>query len=481
MDQAKRFTLNKKYIHVLIMFVLMFGFKFIPPFGGLPPLGMEIIGIFLGMIWGWSTLGFILPSIFAVLFLALSGYTTSTEALSVGFGDSTTILIFFLLLFAAAVEACGLSTALANWLLSRKITEGRPWVLSFMFLLAAWLMGCLVSLYASIVLLWSIFLHACEQVGYKPYDKYPVMMIAGISVMCNVGAAMLPFKGLSVIYVRLMGGFYEDFNVNYVQFTVVTVILGILFMLGFLLFGKYVMKADVSLLANTELFKKHRDDKLTFDQKVIGFLLILMMVMLFLPSILPKDTYIYTLINTFGTYGTPALVVGLFLVWNLNRSKYNFSELVFNGVQWDIIFMFVAIANIGGALTSEESGIIALLKAVLEPLYSGLGTTGFIVVSMLVPLILTQLANNVGVITVFVPIMCSFMAECGVDPYVMTVLGCWILNIAFMTAPASGPAAMIFANKWVDTKSAYIYGAWVFVLTVVLGLGIGIPLTNIIY
>ena len=50
-----------------------------------------------------------------------------------------------------------------------------------------------------------------------------------------------------------------------------------------------------------------------------------------------------------------------------------------------------------------------------------------------------------------------------------------------MTAPASGPAAMIFANKWVDTKSAYIYGAWVFVLTVVLGLGLGIPLTNLIY
>ena len=166
MEQAKGFTLNKKYIHVVIMFILMIGFKFIPPIGGLPPLGMEIIGIFLGMIWGWSTLGFVLPSIFTVLFLALSGYTTSTEALSVGFGDSTTVLIFFLLLFAAAVEACGLSTWLANWLLSRKITEGRPWVLSFMFLLAAWLMGCLVSLYASIVLLWSIFLHACEQVGY---------------------------------------------------------------------------------------------------------------------------------------------------------------------------------------------------------------------------------------------------------------------------------------------------------------------------
>ena len=481
MDARAKTGFSKKYLHVIIMLAFMIGFKYLPPVGGLPELGMEILGIFIGMLWGWSTLGFTLPSILVVLFLGLSDYTTCTAALSKGFGDSTTILIFFLLLFAAAVEECGLSTALANWLLSRKITEGRPWVLSFMFLLAGWLMGCLVSLYASIVLLWSIFLHMCEQVGYKPYEKYPVMMLAGISVMCDIGAAMLPFKGISIIYMRQMNAFAEGFSVNYAQFTAVTAILGFLFIFCFLFFGKYVMKADVSLLRNTDIFAAHRQDKLSHDQRVIGALLILMMVMLFLPSILPKGSALYALVNGFGTYGTPALVVALFLLWNLGGGRYALNKLIYRGVQWDLIFMFVAIANIGGALTSEEGGIMILLKALLEPLYGNLGTIGFIVVSLLIPLIVTQVANNVVVVTVFVPIMCSFMAECGANPYIMTVLGCWILNIAFMTAPASGPAAMIFGHSWVDTKSAYIYGAWVFILTVVLGLGLGIPLAYLIF
>lgn len=481
MEQMDKVGLNKKYIHVVIMLAFMAGFKFLPPIGGLPQLGMEILGIFIGMLWGWSTLGFTLPSIFVVVFLGLSDYTTCTAALNKGFGDSTTVLIFFLLLFAAAVEECGLSAAVANWLLSRRITEGRPWVLSFMFLLAGWLMGCLVSLYASIVLLWSIFLHMCEQVGYKPLEKYPVMMIAGISVMCDIGAAMLPFKGISIIYMRQMNAFYEGFSVNYAQFTAVTAILGLLFIFCFLFFGKYIIKADVSRLQNTDVFSMHRHDKLTHDQKVIGFLLILMMVLLFLPSILPKESALYAVVNNLGTYGTPALIVGAFLLWNLNSSRYSLSKLIYHGVQWDLVFMFVAIANIGGALTSEEGGIMILLKSVLEPLYGNLGTIGFIIVSMLIPLLVTQVANNVVVVTVFVPIMCSFMAECGANPYIMTVLGCWILNIAFLTAPASGPAAMIFGHSWVDTKSAYLYGAWVLLLTIVLGLGVGIPLAYLIF
>ena len=480
-NSQKKMGFNKKYIHAIIMFAFMIGFKYLPAFGGLPELGMEILGIFIGMIWGWSTLGFVLPSIFVVVLLGLSDYTTMTEALTKGFGDSTTVLIFFLLTFAAAVESCGLSAALSNWLLSRKITEGRPWVLSAMFLVASWLLGCLVSLYASIVLIWSIFLRMCQQVGYKPFEKYPMMMIAGISIMCDIGAAMLPFKGLSVIYMRQMNSFIEGFQVNYVQFTAVTVILGLLFIILFLLFAKFIMKCDVSKLANTDMFAAHRNDKFTHDQKVIGAMLILMMIMLFVPSILPKDSAIYAFINSFGTYGTPAFVVGLFLLWNINGNRYALKKLIFDGVQWDIIFMFVAIANIGGALTSEQGGIMVLIKDLLSPLYSGLGTVGFIVVSMMIPLIITQVANNVVVVTVFVPIMCSFMGDYSVDPYMMSALGCWILNIAFVTAPASGPAAMVFAHDWVDTKTAYIYGIYTFFLTAILGLGVGIPLANLIF
>lgn len=41
------------YVHVAIIFVLMFGFRFLPAPEPITPYGMAIIGIFAGMIYGW--------------------------------------------------------------------------------------------------------------------------------------------------------------------------------------------------------------------------------------------------------------------------------------------------------------------------------------------------------------------------------------------------------------------------------------------
>ena len=49
-------TANKvkmKYIHFSVVFALMFLFRFIPPFGTITPYGMTVIGIFIGLIYGW--------------------------------------------------------------------------------------------------------------------------------------------------------------------------------------------------------------------------------------------------------------------------------------------------------------------------------------------------------------------------------------------------------------------------------------------
>ena len=44
-------------VHVVIGLVLMFGVGFLPPFSVVTPVGMQLIGIFLGLIYLWSTCG----------------------------------------------------------------------------------------------------------------------------------------------------------------------------------------------------------------------------------------------------------------------------------------------------------------------------------------------------------------------------------------------------------------------------------------
>lgn len=56
-------------IHTIIMISLMLGGNFLPQPGSVTSLGTQIIGIFAGIIYGWSTLGMIIPSILGIFFI----------------------------------------------------------------------------------------------------------------------------------------------------------------------------------------------------------------------------------------------------------------------------------------------------------------------------------------------------------------------------------------------------------------------------
>ena len=59
------------FLHWLIVLILMFGFRYVPPVGEITPYGMQILGIFLGLVWGWMFLDFLNPSLLAFLVVVL--------------------------------------------------------------------------------------------------------------------------------------------------------------------------------------------------------------------------------------------------------------------------------------------------------------------------------------------------------------------------------------------------------------------------
>ena len=61
------------FIHSAICLAVMFGFGRIPPLEPLTPLGMQLVGIFLGVLYGWIFIDIIWPGIAALLELMLVG------------------------------------------------------------------------------------------------------------------------------------------------------------------------------------------------------------------------------------------------------------------------------------------------------------------------------------------------------------------------------------------------------------------------
>ena len=68
------------YISLVIMLALMFLFRFLPPIGTITSTGMAVVGIFLGLIWGWSTMGLLVPSILSMIAFGFTSlYGDGTE------------------------------------------------------------------------------------------------------------------------------------------------------------------------------------------------------------------------------------------------------------------------------------------------------------------------------------------------------------------------------------------------------------------
>ena len=85
---------SKIFIHYIIGIVLMFGFQFLPAVEPLTPFGMNILGIFIGLAYLWSTTDGIWASMLSFIALALSGYANFGEVLQTALSNRNVLVIF---------------------------------------------------------------------------------------------------------------------------------------------------------------------------------------------------------------------------------------------------------------------------------------------------------------------------------------------------------------------------------------------------
>ena len=73
MNTTARAKSVKYYILSLIGVAIMLFFGYLPPIGTITPLGMKVLGIFLGAIWCFSTVGCFWPALLSLILFGTSG------------------------------------------------------------------------------------------------------------------------------------------------------------------------------------------------------------------------------------------------------------------------------------------------------------------------------------------------------------------------------------------------------------------------
>lgn len=474
---------NLYYVKALVCIAIMFGFGFLPPIDPITPLGMHIVGIFFGLLFGWMTIGLIWPSIMGCIALVLVGGMKMTAVLSAGWGSTTLLLIFFMVMVAGIVEQSGVSHFIAMYFITRKWVLGKPWVFTFVFLLTVFLLAAVTSTIPTIIICWSIWYSICKQVGYKPYEPFPSFMVVGVVMAATFGLSVFPFRPVGI----LVFGILEDLagiTVNYLTYTCFTVPLSLLCILVFCFLGKVIFRIDVSLLRNlTEKSFADVDLSLNKQQKAVLLFVVLLIVLLLIPSVLPKTFFLTTVLNKIQAVGTAMILVAVMCCLKIDGQPImDFRKVCSKGMQWDVIFLTSVVMPISSALTAEEAGVTAFLLKVLSPLFEGKTAITFLAIAVASAVIITNFAVNNVVGAILLPVFYPFALQLEISPLALTSLLVFSCHFALLTPAASPMAALLHGNTgWCRVGEIYKYGFLIVLSSLLVACVVGIPYALLLF
>lgn len=462
---------DHKYLHFAITLAIMLLFRFIPPIGSITPYGMAIIGIFIGMIYGWSVDAgnLIWTSLLGLFALALTDYGTAGNALAAAFGNESVMLMLLGMFFLGMLQDSNLTQWLSNKLLSAKFTHGRPWLLTALIVIGPALATILVNQTLVALIMFVVYQSIFEQAGYKKGDLYPAMVLMGFMVVCSVAFSLLPFRGWCLMTVGMAMQSGVDINMGgWIISETVTLIVTCI---GWMVVMFITPGCNVDRLKNVDITKYQKELKpLNKRQKVVLFILVANIVGCIFLSFAAGDTGIRMYFGKIGVYGWVIFLIALAMIWKVDGEPVLNKKTAPSYFYWDLILVVASAMVVAGQITDEATGITAAIGQLIAPLF-GLSNFMFLFILGMITFILTNFANNVAVTITMMTIAMAMAAQADFNLQaalmVVTVYGV----IGLLTPAGSVNGAMIHAHEFTTTKSAYISGIIMIVfLTIVMAL-----------
>ncbi|MEE0546329.1 MAG: hypothetical protein UC390_01200 [Peptococcaceae bacterium] len=282
------------WVHLVIGLLIMIGFPQLGPFEPITETGMWVAGILIGMVYLWSTLDSIWPSILGLLLFALysgflgedvTGYNAVKTVFLNAVGSDIVITVILGMVLFGAIECAGCTKYLARFFLTRKIITGRPYVFLFIVFFCSYFVAGFTLPIASLLILWPLMYEAMNEFGYKPQDKIFWISIFGIYLAATLGQPMFPFKGAALV---ITGVFSKaaGMDLSYPAYIAYNFIMAILLLLIFLIFVKFILRPDVSKLkaVSPEMFNKNPLTPLLGNKPDFVFVGILLLVTLIMAN-----------------------------------------------------------------------------------------------------------------------------------------------------------------------------------------------------
>ena len=460
------------------------------PSDSIPPLGMSVLGIFIGMLYGWTFIGFIWPSMTSIFALGVCGFfPTPQAAFSNAFSNQVVIFMLLILVFTGYFERSGINKKLAIWFLSRPSVEGRPWFFTFMVFIATLSVGFLLDGNAVNILIWNLLYGIFKEVDYREGDTYPAYLCAGVSFAAALSYGAKPWGAQNIMAAGALqsvaGG---GFDFNYVQFMSVSIPVCFAFLMGYFIVVKYVFKPDVNKLTSLsqDYLQQLRDNlALNKKEKIAATALIVFVLALLLINILPSSSGGFLGMITKGNFLSALIVVLIAL--NFSRFEgapvLDFDPCAQHGIRWNIFWLNAAALPVSAAFSSDAAGITKWFGLMMSGSFGDVGSViPFVIGIAILFMLATQVAFNMTLVVIAVPIVWQICQGLQVNPMAVIIFILMGISCSIATPAASSNAAIMFSNvEWIGMTRSFKAGFSAVLVGLLILVCVAYPLVSFFY
>jgi len=390
----------------------------------------------------WRKIPMAITAITSMVLYTLTGCIDTATALK-GFSNTNTIMIASMFIVAAGFGKTKYISEIAN--LVTKISSG-SWKKAFAgyLLITALLAQFIQSPSAVFVIVFPIVLASCEKMNVSPSK---VMFPLGLTAIAT--CSILPIGASATTYAQF-NGYFEAFGYTTYQAKVWDVAIAripsMIFILVYCIFfaSKYAPAEPIVPIQSIQAQSAAGKAKQSLKpwQDVAGLVIfVAVSVALLLASVIMIPNWVTALI-------------GALLMIILGILKENEA---YHAIPASLLLIFIGALATGEALSVTGAG--ELIGNALASVGTSIGSNFlFCALFFLVPFVVTQFMNNMGVISIFIPIAIMTAKSLQANPVGLCILSMSAALCAFLTPMGTPTAAMVMGLGGYDVKSMFKQG-----------------------
>ncbi len=460
---------------------------FLPAVGGLTEAGIGMLAVFVPTIILWIGIGTGWTSFLAMCALALTGVMPGQTVFNTLWGNSVNVVIIPMLIIVQVMLDNGAMQYIAEWIISRKIVKGRPYVFFFLLCMAIILIGTVVYPVVMCFIFLKLIDSVAESIGYTRADKFYKASLLLTLWITTITDGIWPFaRPIPTVIMAFMSAL--GYEINLVGWLSVSIPFGIVCVVAALLIIRLFYRPDCSKFINFDdaaIRERLKANPINRAGKIATFSMMAVIVC----WILPYMSFLGPVSTYFSNIGVPTaacLAVALLCLVKNDDGK-PMVELgdALSKVNWSLVVFLGAVMFFAAYLGSEAFGIVEAFKSLLAPIASAVPALVVIAIGVFVSCFSTNFMSNTVSATVstsvFIPVLLSY-SSVSIEMVMVTAIaiGC-VANCAYLTYASSPTSGVILTNETLPIRESVKYSTAMITLVYAMVIILVIPLVSKVF